>query len=88
MKTIKGWIPTTFLALTLALSAVNAEAGILITGLKGGESQPCTEDTTKVNSGILITGFTGILITGFTGILITGAVDAPSQENCGILITG
>ena len=77
MKMIKGWIPSTFLAIVMVFSTMTANAGILITGLNG-ETQ-CVEET-KVDSGILITGYTGILITGLTGILITGFT--------GILITG
>lgn len=78
MKMIKGWIPSTFLAVVMVFSTMTANAGILITGLKS-ETQCVAE--TKVDSGILITGgYTGILITGLTGILITGFT--------GILITG
>ena len=55
MKMIKGWIPSTFLAIVMVFSTMTANAGILITGLNG-ETQ-CVEET-KVDSGILITGYT------------------------------
>lgn len=95
MNTLKGWITTTFLVATLAVSAtgVNANTGIIIAGLNDKSEQPCTETTktTMTDSfkdGIIIAGLTGtgIIIAGLTGIIIAGASDSPT--NCGIIIAG
>lgn len=89
MKTLKGWIPTTFFVAVLVFGSTVANAGI-ITNVSGDQPQPCEE---KVDNGIItnltgiITNFTGI-ITNFTGIITnaTGSDDAKgSVENCGII---
>lgn len=86
-KLIKGMIPTTGLIAILAFGTTFANAGILINSLKTETEQPCTEPTTKVDSGILINSFTGILINSLTGILINSSVDtSTTPTNCGILI--
>jgi hypothetical protein len=72
------------LALTLLLAVSPTFAGIIITNTKDDGSTTCTE-TTKVDSGIIITNLTGIIITNLTGIIITNATDEPT--NCGIIIT-
>ena len=90
MTTLKGWITTTFLVLSLMISTTGANAGIII----AGEMDTCTEPT-KVEApatqddlgGIIIAGITGIIIAGLTGIIIAGAAEEP-QTNCGIIIAG
>jgi len=68
------------------ISVPTAKAGIVLTGLKDDNPQPCTETKTdsKTDWGIVLTGFTGIVLTGFTGIVLTGAVD--TQTECGIIM--
>ncbi len=85
MKNLRNLMAGFILAITLMIGAGTANAGILLSDLRGNEPQPCTEmkNSEKVDSGILVT-FTGILVT-FTGILVTVADDTP--VNCGILLS-
>ena len=93
MKTIKGWIATTVILATLAMSATSANAGIIIAGATDTPTDPCTETTTKTTDsfkgGIIIAGIagTGIIIAGLTGIIIAG-VTSDEPTNCGIIIAG
>lgn len=90
MKTLKGWITTTFLAVSLMASTTGANAGIIIAGATDTCTEPTkveSKQTSNSFSGILIAGLTGILIAGFGGIIIAGAADE-SQTNCGIIIAG
>jgi hypothetical protein len=90
MKTLKGWITTTFLATALTLSTTSVNAGVIIAGLTD-KTDPCMEPTTKekVNSGVIIAGFgsTGVIIAGIIGVIIAGATDEP-DINCGVIIAG
>jgi hypothetical protein len=87
MKNLRNLLATMSLMAVLMVSTSTAKAGILMSDLRSGDTQPCTEikkdDSTKVDSGILVT-FTGILVT-FTGILVTFSDD--SQVDCGILMS-
>ena len=83
---------------TLLVSSTFAGDGIIIAGLTDRQQpQPCTTtktETTKVDSGIIVTdldgiiiaGLTGIIIAGFTGIIVTDVKQTP--VNCGIIIAG
>jgi DNA/RNA endonuclease YhcR with UshA esterase domain len=84
MKNLRNLLATVTLMAVMMIGAVNANAGLLVSDFTGTPTEdPCSE--TKVDSGIIVTGFTGIIVTGFTGIIVTGAVD--SDTNCGILMT-
>jgi hypothetical protein len=92
MKKFRNMLATVSVISIFACSTAFAD-GILVAGLSGntgttkGEA-PCTETTVKVDSGILVAGFTGILVAGFTGILVAGATDGGEVVNCGILVAG
>jgi hypothetical protein len=86
MKNLKNLMAGFILVFTLMIGAGTANAGILLSDLRGNNPQPCTEtgkNTDKVDNGILVT-FTGILVT-FTGILVTIADD--TNTNCGVIVT-
>ncbi len=85
MKNLRNLLATITLMAVLMISASTARAGILLTDLRGSDTQPCAEtknEAPKVDSGILVT-FTGILVT-FTGILVTFSDDA--QNDCAIIM--
>jgi len=101
MRTLKGWITTTCLAVLVLISATTANAGVIIGGLA---DQPCTETKGKVakadfgviigglvNTGVIIGGLTGtgVIIGGLTGVIIggLGSTDEP-VVNCGVIIGG
>jgi hypothetical protein len=78
---------TTLMAV-LMVSASTAKAGILMSDLKGNDTQPCTEtkgDYTKTNWGVIVQGLTGVIVQGLTGVIVQGATD--TQVDCGILMT-
>ena len=86
MKNLRNLMMGFVLAATLMIGTGTANAGILLSDLRGNDPQPCTEtksDSVKVDNGILVT-FTGILVT-FTGILVTVMDETP--VNCGILLS-
>ena len=91
MNTMKGWITTTFLAASLLLSTMPANAGVIIGGFNDSPS-PCTEPgTTKIEiksdlGGVIIGGLTGVIIGGLTGVIIGGVIDGP--VDCGVIIGG
>lgn len=87
MKNLKKLIATFGLVAILLIGFSTTKAGIIITDLKGGDTnEPCTEqkDDTKTDWGIIITDFTGIIITDFTGIIIVGAAETP--VDCGVIV--
>jgi len=98
MKALRKTLTTALLIATVLVGSSFAGDGIIIAGLTDKQTQPCTTtskgDTTKVDSGIIVTdldgiiiaGFTGIIIAGFTGIIIAGAKETP--VDCGIIIAG
>ena len=95
MKTLKGWITTSFLAITLIVSTMPANAGVII---GGGDLTTtidnCTASSTKVGKldfGVIIGGLTGVIIGGFTGVIFGGGftdTDTTSTQNCGVIIGG
>lgn len=91
MKTLRGWIPTTFLAATLLFGSVTAHAGdgIIVGGLAGSTktTNPCTVDQ-KSWTGIIVGGLTGIIVGGFTGIIVTDFTTKDGTVNCGIIVGG
>jgi hypothetical protein len=100
MKTLKGWITTLVLAMTLLASTAFAD-GVIIGGR--GNTQPCTPPVkasidfgTVIGgvasqilanlTGIIIGGKDGVIIGGKDGVII-GGKDVP-VVNCGIIIGG
>jgi len=79
MTTLRGYIPTMLLLVTLMFGATSANAGILVTDRTGNASQ--TQESslialagsvvTFLQTGILVTDRTGILVTDRAGILVT-----------------
>ena len=97
MKALRNTLTTAVLIATLLVGTTFAGDGIIIAGLTDRQptQQPCTasKDSSKFNSGIIVTDLGGIIIAGFTGIIIagyTGIIIAGVQEpvNCGIIIAG
>ena len=91
MKTLKGWITTSFLVGALLFGNVNAEAGIIFAGLNQNtppcSDQPTVKDAKDDLGGIIFTGLTGIIFAGFTGIIFTGGA-AEGPVDCGIIFGG
>ena len=87
MKKLKNVLTVCSLLMVLMVNVSSAKTGLLVSDLTNNNAQPCSETKidSKLNWGIVITGFTGIVITGFTGIVITGAIDSP--VDCGILMS-
>ena len=75
MKNLRNLLAIVTFMTVLIISVSTARAGILMTDLKGGGTQSCTE-TNKTDW--------GIIVQGFTGIIVQGAVDTPT--NCGIIV--
>ena len=90
---MKKTITAITLAMVLMVSTSFANGGLIVSDLTGGtQPDPCKANaaiakTVKVDSGIIIAGFTGIIIAGFTGIIIAGVSDN-TPVNCGIIIAG
>ena len=88
MRKLKGWITTTCLAAMIAVSTLNANGGVIITGATSPEPTPCTKaEKGKVDYGVIIAGVTAVIIAGFTGIIIAGVTSEPVEE-CAIIIAG
>jgi len=91
MNTLKGWITTLVLALTLMTSTAVANTGVIIGGR--GDNQPCTPPIKEsVDNGVIIGGLTGVIIGGFAatiGVIIGGIIPVEEPvENCGVIIGG
>ena len=88
MTKLRGYIPTTFLLVTLLFGTTATNAGIIIGGRVDTEPSPCEEqDTLKGLFDAAVTfAKTGIIIGGRNGIIIGGRVE--SQDTCGIIIGG
>ncbi len=90
MTTLKGWITTTFLAVTLILSTMTANAGVIIGG--ADLTSTCSETTgkaVKVDYGVIIGGITGVIIGGFTGVIIGGLTSFDTTPtDCGVINEG
>ena len=92
MNMFRGWIATTFLMVSLFLSATPTRAGVIYGGL--ADDQPvcsdAAEDTTTADDlgGIIYGGLTGVIY-GFTGIIFGGtAIDNNPPQECGIIYGG
>ena len=71
----------------LVLGSTVANAGLLVSDFAPTTTNPCSEQTTKQGTGIIVAGFTGIIVAGFTGIIVAGLTeDVP--VNCGIIVAG
>ena len=88
MKSIKGWITTSFIAALLIFSTLQANAGIIFTGLSEPTGTQCSEPTSDDLGGIIFAGLTGIIFAGFTGDIYTKVTGVEPSENCGIIFTG
>jgi hypothetical protein len=90
MRTVKGWIATTFLALSLVVSTVPANAGVIIGGFAENKPQTCEQSATaQMKTGVIIGGFTvGVIIGGVIGVIIGGFSNDREATNCGVIIGG
>ena len=75
MNTLKGWITTTFLMLSIASLATNAHAGIIVGNRTTSDpgSVSCTE---KVEWGIIVGNVVGIIVGNFGGIIVGNVTDS------------
>ncbi len=64
-------MPTVGLIVVMLMGTTFANGGIIVGGLTSDQNQPCTE-IEKVDSGIIVGGYTGIIVGGFTGIIVGG----------------
>lgn len=86
MKNLRNLMNAVTLMVVLVMGAVSANAGILLSDRKvNTNTDPCSTDT-KVDSGIIVAGFTGIIVAGFTGIIVAGKGE--ETTNCGIIVAG
>ena len=76
---MKNVFTTIALVGILVLGSTVANAGLLVSDFAPTTTNPCSEQTTKQGTGILVSTFTGILVSTFTGILVS-TVTAPA--NC------
>ena len=85
MTKLRGYIPTTFLLVTLLFGTTATNAGIIIGGRVDTEPSPCEEqDTLKGLFDAAVTfAKTGIIIGDRNGIIIG---DRGSNDTCGIII--
>ena len=82
MKNLRNLMAAVTLAMVLMVGTSMANTGILMTDLKGDDTQPCTE--TKVDWGVIIHSVTGVIIHSVTGVIIHSATD--TNTNCGVII--
>jgi hypothetical protein len=87
MRKLRNILATFLLVMTLMVSVTSAKTGLLVSDLSDQNTQPCieTNDNSKLDWGVIVTGFTGVIVTGFTGVIVTGAIETP--VDCGILMT-
>jgi hypothetical protein len=90
MKTIKGWITTTFLAATMMVASMNVNAGIIFGGgnLADSTKAPCTATETQKISTSTSDDLVGIIFGGFVGIIFGGGSLTQQAEDCGIIFGG
>ena len=85
MKSLKGWITTTFLIALISISATSAHAGIIFggDGFTQPSSTPCTQaEVQKTSDGAIDT-----LLAGLVGIIFGGNASYENTE-CGIIFGG
>jgi len=93
MRSIKGWIPTAFLAVAILFGATGANAGIITAGRASTGSCQTSSNTGIITAGfadgIITAGFTGIITAGFTGIITAGFADGiiTAGFKTGIIVT-
>ena len=98
MKRIfRGWIPTTVLAVTLLFGSTvaNAGDGVIVGGYAGGQD-PCTVGDQKIDSGVIVGGFTGVIVGGLAGVIVGGFntgiivtdLKGDTPVNCGVIVGG
>ena len=90
MKNLKKSIATLTLTGIIAMGTTTAQAGLMMSDLTGRDNQqPCSEKVektaTKVNHGIIVSGF-GIIVCGF-GIIVSGFTKDDTRTNCGIMMS-
>jgi hypothetical protein len=92
MNILRGWIATTFLLVTIMISALPANAGIIYGGLAEDKSG-CAEVTKDGRTGddlggVIYGGFTAV-ISSITGIIFGGNLTEEQPiQNCGIIYGG
>ena len=88
MKSLKGWITTTFIIALIGISASSTNAGIIFGGsLNQSPSTPCTQVEGQKTSGQTSDGTIGSLLDGLVGIIFGGSVSYDNTE-CGIIFGG
>ncbi len=70
------------LAVTLMIGTGTANAGILLSDLRGNEPQSCTES--KKDWGIVVQDIIGIIVQDFGGGVVQDVRD--TQTECGIVV--
>jgi hypothetical protein len=88
MKNLRNLLTTIAFVAVLMISAPTAKAGILMSDLTDGDTRPCTEtkvESTKIDWGVIVQGFTGVIVQGFTGVIVQGVTN--TQVDCGILMS-
>jgi hypothetical protein len=84
MKTVKGWISTTFIIATLVFATTPANAGIIVGNLASGNQKPPCE-ITKTDWAIIVGNLTGIIVGNLTGIIVGNIAETPVQS-CAISV--
>lgn len=95
MKNLRNLFAAVTLMAVLMIGVSSANAGILMTDLKGDNPQPCTETKTDSKTdwgvivqdivGVIVQDFMGVIVQDFTGVIVQDAAD--TQTECGIIIT-
>lgn len=93
MKNLKNLMTAVTLFAVLVLGTASANAGILLGDRGVSTEDPCAENDTKFDMGIIVAGFTGIIVAGRGGIIVAGrdgiivaGKGGDTQVNCGILM--
>ena len=87
MKILKGWIPTGAMIAVILMGTTFANAGVVVGGLKSDDKPPCTE-IEKVDSGVVVGGFTGVVVGGFTGVVVGGLIGVVVGGFTGVVVGG
>lgn len=96
MTTLKGYIPTMLMLVTLIFGATAANAGIIVNGRDAqastttttkSQTETCGEQTSSV-TGIIVNGFYSVLSFAKTGIIVNGFKASRRTMACGIIVNG
>lgn len=91
MRTLKGWIATTCLAIVLVTNSAPVHASIIVAGRTSATAE-CSETTKMDTKGylgsIIVAGLGSVIVGGFGSIIIGGGFTSAEPVNCSIIVAG